>query len=80
MTPLCHIDALNALIVSILAAKIMIAVGSPVGGGEKVEHPTQDQINSLHAQYLQQIEQLYHKYKKEAGYGQTPFRFTGESK
>jgi hypothetical protein len=62
------------------AAKLMIAVGSPIGGGEKFEHPTQDQINQLHTQYLQQIEQLYHKHKKEAGYGQTPFRFTSEFK
>lgn len=51
------------------------AIGAPIGGGAKVEHPTQEQVDQLHGLYLQEIERLYHAHKLEAGYANTPFRF-----
>jgi hypothetical protein len=64
------------LVMSNFAAKMTIAIGSPIGGGEKIAHPTPDQIDQLHTQYLQAMKGLFDKYKEEAGYANTPIHFT----
>mmetsp|Transcript_11993 Transcript_11993/g.24513 ORF Transcript_11993/g.24513 Transcript_11993/m.24513 type:complete len:356 (+) Transcript_11993:101-1168(+) len=50
--------------------RIVVVVGAPIGGGgEKIDDPTQEQIDELHGKYCEALEKLWNDHKDEYGKG-----------
>lgn len=49
--------------------KIVVVVGKPLGGGKKIEDPSQGDIDELHGMYVKAVEGIWNEYKDEYGKG-----------
>ena len=49
-----------------------IAVGRPIPTGAPNAHPSEAEVENLHAKYIAELQRLYHEHKEAAGYGDTP--------
>ena len=58
----CHSQRETKLIIPFLS----FSVGAPIRV-EKVEQPTQSQIDALHAQYVHALKQLFETHKHKVG-------------
>ncbi|BAO38666.1 diacylglycerol O-acyltransferase 1 [Kluyveromyces marxianus] len=48
---------------------INVVVGKPIHIKEKIEHPTIEQIDHYHKQYIAELQRLFDEYKGKFGYG-----------
>jgi hypothetical protein len=53
--------------------RITIAVGRPLPSGPANDHPSKEQVDKLHNDYLEELQRLYEEHKEIAGYADTPF-------